>query len=52
MAKRINCLVPSERAKECTEHAFSYSGRMPCTGVLKCLYCNTRKEEGAKHGQA
>ena len=29
---------------ECTDHSYSYSGKMPCTGVLRCIYCGKIKE--------
>jgi uncharacterized protein YnzC (UPF0291/DUF896 family) len=45
MAKRVNCLVASEREKECTEHHFSWTGKMPCTGLIRCMYCNTTKSD-------
>jgi len=44
MAKRIHCLDPAEREKECTEHTFQYQGTIPCTGPQVCIYCGTRKD--------
>ena len=44
MAKRIYCLDPKEREKECIEHSFQYKGRIPCTGPQVCIYCGTHKE--------
>ena len=41
--KRINCIVASEQVKECDAHHFSYTGRMPCTGSLRCIYCGLVK---------
>lgn len=29
----------------CINHAYSWSGRMPCTGELKCKFCGKPKEE-------
>lgn len=45
MALKVNALVPSERTKECTQHHMAWSGRMPCTGVLRCTMCGTRADE-------
>lgn len=25
--------------------SFAWSGRIPCTGTLKCLYCGSHKDE-------
>ena len=30
-----------DRDKPCTEHHAPYTGRIPCTGVLKCTLCFT-----------
>ena len=37
--KKQFALVPDERAKECTEHQFRYTGRIPCTGQIVCSMC-------------
>ena len=29
---------------ECTDHSYSWSGNMPCTGQLKCMFCGKPKE--------
>lgn len=28
-----------------TDHHYSWSGSMPCTGVLRCTMCGKRKDE-------
>jgi hypothetical protein len=30
---------------ECVEHSYAWSGKMPCTGILKCVYCGKVKDE-------
>ena len=30
---------------ECTEHAYSWSGRVPCTGILRCIFCGRDKHD-------
>ena len=30
--------------EECTEHAFAWSGRVPCTGVKICIHCGKVEE--------
>lgn len=42
-AKKANALIPSERLKECEPHHWAYSGRMPCTGLIKCSMCGSTK---------
>jgi hypothetical protein len=24
---------------ECTEHSYAWSGKIPCTGIRKCVFC-------------
>jgi hypothetical protein len=24
---------------ECTEHSYAWSGKIPCTGIRRCIYC-------------
>jgi hypothetical protein len=50
--KKVNALDPAEREKECTNHHFSYSGKMPNTGVLRCTMCGTRKDDIKKSSVA
>src|ERR1700687_1884328 len=38
-----NALIPSERAKECLEHWFSWTGKIPCTGQFKCTMCGAKR---------
>ena len=26
-------------AKECKEHSYTWSGKIPCTGVRRCIFC-------------
>jgi hypothetical protein len=30
---------------ECKEHSYACSGRMPCTGVRRCIYCGKPAEK-------
>lgn len=30
---------------ECRLHSFAWSGRMPNTGVYRCIYCGKLKED-------
>lgn len=43
--KRLICWhgIVSEIIVE--KHAYVWSGRIPCTGVKKCIYCGKVKEE-------
>lgn len=45
MTKRIYCLNPDEREKECVDHAYRYLGRIPNTGPQACVYCGERKPD-------
>ena len=47
MPKKIFALVPSERTKEC-DHlgAVSWTGRIPCTGWLRCYVCGEEVKRG------
>ena len=27
------------KAVECTRHSYAWSGKMPCTGIRKCIFC-------------
>jgi len=29
----------------CVEHHFAWSGKMPCTGIRRCIYCGKPKED-------
>lgn len=29
----------------CNNHAYSWSGKMPCTGVYRCIFCGKLKDE-------
>jgi len=31
--------------RECKEHWYAYSGRIPCTGRIKCLLCGKPEDE-------
>ena len=31
--------------KECIEHSYAWSGKMPCTGVERCVWCGKHKDE-------
>jgi len=39
--KRMKLLVWNGQVteEECTQHSFSWSGDMPCTGLYKCIHC-------------
>jgi len=26
-------------AKKCKEHSYAWSGKIPCTGVRRCIFC-------------
>jgi hypothetical protein len=39
MPKKISSLIPSEREKECTQHNFAYTGKIPNTGPIRCTMC-------------
>lgn len=40
--KKIYALFPSEREKDCTHQGtVSWTGRIPCTGRLRCWMCGT-----------
>lgn len=43
--KYIKTLVWHGKIKEveCKKHSMAYSGKMPCTGMLKCIYCGYHK---------
>jgi len=30
---------------ECIDHSYSWSGKIPCTGVYRCIYCGKIKKE-------
>lgn len=30
--------------EECTNHSYSWSGKMPCTGIYRCVLCGKPKE--------
>lgn len=32
------------------EHVFRWSGKIPCTGVRRCLYCNKYEEDLKEEG--
>jgi len=44
-AKKIYALIPAEREKECYNHSFTYTGKMPCTGNEQCMYCGLRRRQ-------
>lgn len=29
---------------ECKQHSYAWSGSMPCTGRLRCIYCGKPKD--------
>lgn len=33
--------------EECTDHAYAWTGRIPCTGERRCIYCG--KPVGRMH---
>ena len=43
-AKEYHKTMSDGRVIECTEHRFAYSGRIPCTGPWRCIYCGKRAE--------
>lgn len=38
---KIFCLVPSERSQPCPHKQFAWTGRVPCTGRVRCPLCGT-----------
>ena len=34
---------------ECKDHSYSWSGKIPCTGLYRCVLCG--KEKGIDHKQ-
>lgn len=36
--------------KLCTDHAWAYSGSMPCTGLIKCVFCGKIKDDQRSTG--
>lgn len=45
MKKRF-AQLPDEREKPCPHKMVAYSGRVPCTGLLRCLMCGETVERG------
>lgn len=35
---------------ECTHHRYAWSGKMPCTGMLKCVLCGKPEDESTHDG--
>ena len=33
---------------EAPEHSYAWSGQIPCTGVLRCIYCGRYKDDEEK----
>ncbi len=31
--------------EECINHSYRWSGRIPCTGSLICVFCGKKKDE-------
>lgn len=38
---KVNAIVSSERSKPCLHTCFSWTGRMPGTGLVRCPMCGT-----------
>jgi hypothetical protein len=51
MAKKIHALLKSEREKDCVEHHFRWTGRIPCTGEYRCYMCGKTPEELANEAR-
>jgi hypothetical protein len=30
---------------ECIDHAYAWSGKIPCTGIRRCVFCGKPEEE-------
>ena len=43
---------PTERNKVCSHEHVAYSGRIPCTGSLRCTMCLATFEDWQEVGQA
>jgi len=50
MRLKVNALVPAVREQVCDHPAFMYTGRVPCTGALRCYMCGATKEEAEAEG--
>ena len=37
------CWAGKIEVVECKSHSYAWSGRMPCTGELKCILCGKPK---------
>lgn len=40
-----NMLCPADNGKECVNHHWRWTGRMPCTGELACVKCGVVDHE-------
>jgi hypothetical protein len=38
------CWLGKTETIPCTNHSYSWSGNMPCTGVLRCIFCGKPKD--------
>ena len=37
--------------KECVNHSYAWSGKMPCTGMYKCVFCGKPEDENTYDGK-
>jgi len=39
------CWMGRMKAVECKEHSYAWSGKIPCTGIRRCIYCGKPADE-------
>lgn len=42
---KVICWMGKVEELECTSHSYAWSGRIPCTGDLRCIYCGKPESE-------
>lgn len=42
---KIICWAGKCEKVPCDNHTYAWSGKMPCTGILKCVHCGKPKEK-------
>jgi hypothetical protein len=35
---------------ECKDHSYAWSGKIPCTGIRRCIHCGKPEQEDRTHG--
>jgi len=36
---------------ECKKHSYAWSGKIPCTGIYRCVYCGKPENGRTYHGK-